>query len=151
MKKVLKKVLASAAILSMLGAGSSTMAGMLRRLPALDKNGEPIVYNFTEDYDLVATIHEDGQSRKIRIRNRRDLFEALGYGKGGYVIYSCKFKNLPEANGEGYTLQYSYNNNVLSVTLLDEYYCPSSPKIIGSYQDGIAYFDRAGIRIIFGI
>lgn len=150
MKKVLKKILACAAILSMIGAGSSAMALSLKHLPRYDRGGNLIHYKFMKDTGLAARIYVDGRVHCIKIQNKGDMLKVLGYKREGERNFSYLASKLPDENGAGNELTYSYKDGTLSVTLWKDG-IPTAPKVVGKYGDEVVYFTRDGLRTVFGI
>ncbi len=149
MKKVLKKVLASAAILSMLGAGSSTMGLNPACLPKRDRVGNRITYKMKRDGRITAMVHVGDRVHQIRIENKRDVFEILGYKREDERNFSY-MGELPRKDGNCNRLDYVFNGNKVIVTPRRDG-VPQTLIKVGKIHDGIAYFNREGIRTIFGI
>lgn len=151
MKKILKKVVASVAILSMIGAGSSAMAEKIVVLPSYDRVGNRISYRINKDTGITAIIRVGTRVNSIKINNKNDVLRALGYRREGEYTFPYLFSALPGFNGEGKELSYTINGNTISVTVWNEDGPPKAPIIVGEYRDGVVYFTRPGIYTVFGV
>lgn len=150
MKKILKKVVASVAILSMIGAGSSAMAEKIVVLPSYDRVGNRISYRINKDTGITAVIRVGTRVNYIRINNKNDVLRALGYMREGERNFPYLYANLPSRNVRGNELIYSLAGNIVSVSLWKDG-VPTAPKVVGRYDGGVVYFTRDGLRTIFGV
>lgn len=142
MKKIFRKLIASAMALAAIGSGASVMAIKVpvSELPQENTKGHRLTYSFSKDGRVTATPWVEGIPGAPKIIGRRI--------SGTTVEIFSKQVNLsylPQTDINGRHLEYSFSKDgTVAVTRFDHDGTPWAPKIIGQMVDAhtVRIFDK---------